>query len=410
MKVPNKSMDRTADSVSVLLLPHLRMPLLWRRHASSAVGHLHRWASSMKRTFHTACLPAAAFAILLGAGHLDAATGTNKQEVVDRARLLNAARESAVHLPSLFLSRQGKIQTVETFVEIVGIKSQSRHEGAVREMLTQRLALLNAHEIVCDRHEANGPLNLGMPDPPLTNAPLNLIMAIPATKDFEDKPAVILNAHMDTIQVGTRCVPEEMDFAAGAREFFHRRNLSFGADDKAGVTTILRALETAKAQYWDKGAGHRKFIVVFTAQEEEGSVGSRYLAQYYPEMFGNIELELTTDGPLDYDTPAFYPKDSFIVVVDEEASHAPPYRQIIESVEDVCRLKHASFAKTTTGLGQGDFAAFPAQAHTDLHIRAPYKGNHKQERVKLDDLFNHIDLFIYIILRLDGTPVRGNAQ
>jgi putative aminopeptidase FrvX len=359
----------------------------------------------MKRTFRTACLAVEAFAIVLGAAHLPAAAGTNKAEVVDGVRLLDAACESAVHVPSLFLSQQEKIKTVETFVKMVGIKSQSRYEGAVRDMLRQRLALLNPHEIVCDRHEANGPLNLETPDPPLTNAPLNLIMEIPATKDFEDRPAVILNAHMDTIEVGTRCVPEEMDFAVSAREFFHRRNLSFGADDKAGVTTILRALETVKAQYWDKGVGHRKFIVLFTAQEDYGYVGSRYLAEYYPELFDNIEIELTTDGPLDYDTPALYPKDSFIVVVDEETSYAPPYRQIIESVQDVCYLKHASFAKTTTGLGHGDFAFFPAKAHTDLHIRSPYKGNHKQERVKLDDLFNHIDLFTDIILHLDGTPV-----
>lgn len=361
----------------------------------------------MKRTFHTAYLPTAALAILLSAGHLHAVAETNDGEIVARHRLLNTARESAAQVPSLFLSQQGKIQTVQMFVKMVDIRSQSRDEGAVREMLRQRLALLNAQEIGYDHREANDPLKT--PDSPVTNAPLNLIMAIPATKDFEDKPAVILNAHMDTIRVGTRCVPEEMAFAASAREFFHLRNLSFGADDKAGVTTILRALETAKEQYWDKGVGHRKFIVVFTAQEESGCVGSKYLAQYNPELFDNIELALTTDGPLDYDNPAFYPKDAFIVVVEEERSHTPPYRQIIESVEEVCRLKHASFAKTTTGLGHGDFAFFPSQAHTDLHIRAPYQGNHKQERVKLDDLFNHIDLFIYIILRLDGTPLRSSA-
>lgn len=363
----------------------------------------------MKRGFPTPCLPAAAFAILLGTGHFHGAVGTNKAEVVDRVGLLNAARESAVHVPCLFLSRQGKIQTVETFVKMVGIRSQSRCEEAVRDMLRQRLILLGAREIVCDRHEARRPLGLETPDPPLTNAPLNLMMEIPATRGFEGKPAVILNAHLDTIETGTRCVPEEMDFDARAREFFHRRNLSFGADDKAGVTTVLRALETVKAQYWDKGAGHRKFIVIFTAQEDYGYVGSRYLAHYYPEMFDNIEIELTTDGPLDYDTPALYPQNSFIVVVDEETSYAPPYRQIIESVQDVCDLKHASFAKTTVGLGHGDFAFFPPQAHTELHIRAPYKGNHKQERVRLDDLLNHIDLFVHIILRLDGTPVRSSA-
>jgi hypothetical protein len=69
-------------------------------------------------------------------------------------------------------------------------------------------------------------------------------------------------------------------------------------------------------------------------------------------------------------------------------------------------LKNVTFAKSSAGLGQGDFAFFPPQAHTDLHIRAPYQNNHRRERVKLDDLFNHIDLFTYILLRLDGIPVQ----
>jgi putative aminopeptidase FrvX len=239
---------------------------------------------------------------------------------------------------------------------------------------------------------------------------LNLVVEIPATKGFEGRQALILNAHYDTIEVGTRCVPEEMDFNPRTREFFHRRDLSFGGDDKAGVTTILRAVEMAKQGYWDHGAGHRKITVIFTAQEEIGAVGAVYLSQYYPQLFENVEIALSTDGPLDYDTPAFYPRNSYIVVVDEKISRDAPYSKIIECVQRVCSLKQASFARTTTGLGQGDFAFFPPSAHTDLHIRSPYKGDHEKERVKLDDLFNHIDLFTYILLRMDGTDIKLGVQ
>jgi len=38
-------------------------------------------------------------------------------------------------------------------------------------------------------------------------------------------------------------------------------------------------------------------------------------------------------------------------------------------------------------------------------LRSPYQNHHRRERVKLDDLFNHIELFTYILLRLDGASI-----
>ena len=61
---------------------------------------------------------------------------------------------------------------------------------------------------------------------------------------------------------------------------------------------------------------------------------------------------------------------------------------------------------TKLGLGEGDCVGLPVQAKADLMIRAPHLGWHKREKVKLDDLFNHIDLFTYILLRLDGASLR----
>ncbi len=453
----------------------------------------------MKRFFPTAWLPKAAFAIVLGAASLHAAAGTNKTEVVDVARLLNAARESAVHVPSLFMSQQEKIETVEAFVKIIEtvsdsnevlsatngssgsayrkylaeqyypawleiarlndakkdvrpawlslladlknrfpedapawssyekydnktivedgkidtdyvfiLKNKHLEKLAVSDVLRQRLLLLGGREIICNRLDPQGPLKVRT-NFPITNAPFNLVVEIPATKDFENKPTVILNAHMDAIAAYRGYSPDWMDFDAKTREFFHRRGWSFGADDRAGVMTILRALEMAKSGYWDKGAGHRRFLIILTVQEEYNCIGSQYLAKYYPELFENVEILLVNDGPLDFDEPALYPRDSFIVVADEEMRYAPPYRNIIDWTGEVCNLKHASFAKTTLGLGMGDDGCFPVQAHTSLHIRAPYQGDHEKERVKLDDLFNHIDLFTYIILRLDGTPLNSRS-
>jgi putative aminopeptidase FrvX len=310
------------------------------------------------------------------------------REPIDVNSFLPATRESTRQVPSLFLSEQHKVETVEGFVKIVGIKSPSGSEAAVRKELKHRLVSLGFSEIA-----------LGLDDP---SAPLNLIMELLATKDLKDKPAIILNAHMDTIQ---RCTPEEMDFDAAHREFFHKRDLSFGADDKAGVMVILSALKTAKTEYWDKGIGHRKIVVVFTAQEERRSLGARHLTRTHPEIFEDIEITLMTDGPLNY-RKGEYPENSFIIVVDEGMSRVTPFSKVMTSIQDICGFKDVSYITTRIGLGQGDLIGFPAHAKGDLHIRAPYQGNHSKERVKLDDLFNHIDLFTYILLRLDGVSLR----
>ena len=316
---------------------------------------------------------------------------THTTEVVDVAKVLASVIESAKNIPSLFLSQRQRVESVEAFVKIVGIKSPSEEEGALREELRRMLGSLNAEELNCT--------------PAGTNAPLNLVMEFPATRDFRDQPAVILNAHIDTISAQRGYAPEQMDFEVQTREFFHRKEGSFGADDKAGVAVIVSALRKVKSDYWDKGVGHRRVLVIFTAHEEGGCIGATYLAERYPELFEKVEIALTCDGPIN-DTPSLYPDNSFVVVVDEQTSNALPYRKIVEYVRDLCGLKKATFAKTRYGLGQGDFAHFPPQAHADLHVRSPYQNNHRRERVKLDDLFNHIELFTYILLRLDGTSVQ----
>lgn len=308
-------------------------------------------------------------------------------ETVDVNSFLPAARKSAKKLPSLFLSEQMKIETVDVFVKIVSIKSPSSMEEAIRKELKHRLASLGFVEIA---HGPNDPIG-----------PMNLVMELPATKDVKDKPAIILNAHMDTIK---RCTPEEMDFDAASGEFFHKRDLSFGADDKAGVMVILSALKTAKTECWDKGIGHRRIVVVLTAQEERRATGAKYISKNQPEIFEDIEITLMIDGPLNY-RRGEYPENSFIIVVDDERSRVSPYSRVMKSIQDICGFKKVSCITTRVGLGQGDLAGFPAHSKSDLHIRAPYQGNHSKERVKLDDLFNHIDLFTYILLRMDDVSL-----
>ena len=370
---------------SVLPPASFRVMFVRQILAPAAIGASLLAYSCLAQTPQRTNGPAANAAVLQATGQ------TETVQVVDAAKVLASAVDSAKNVPSLFLSQRQRVESVGAFVRIVGIKSPSEEEGAVREELRRMLGSLQAEEIHCT--------------PAGTNVPLNLVMEFPATGDFKNQPSVILNAHIDTISGKRGYAPEQMDFELQTREFFHRKQGSFGADDKAGVTVILSALKKAKLDYWDKGVGHRRVLVIYTAQEEVGCLGADYLGKRYPKLFDNVEIALTSDGPINYDTPPLYPENSFVVVVDEEKSHTPPYRKVIEYVQDLCALKKVTFATTRNGLGQGDFAHFPPQAHTDLHLRSPYQNHHRRERVKLDDLFNHIELFTYILLRLDGASI-----
>jgi hypothetical protein len=76
---------------------------------------------------------------------LQTAGETNKTEVVNVAQLLASARESAKNAPSLLLSQQEKIESVETFVRIAGIRSPSEQEGAIREDLARMFSSLSCY-------------------------------------------------------------------------------------------------------------------------------------------------------------------------------------------------------------------------------------------------------------------------
>ena len=327
-----------------------------------------------------------------------AAASTYALQPVDANSFLPAVRKSAAQVPSLFLSKRQRVEAAEQLVRLIGLKSSILKEGNIREELKRQLLLLGAKEIASS---VQGP-----------NAPMNLVMELSATPRFKDQPGLILNAHIDTIphwpHQGAYYTPEEMDFDATRGEFFHRKEHSFGADDRAGVSVLLSAIKEAHSGYWEKGVGHRRIVLLFTAQEEVGGRGADYLVKEHPEIFKDVEISLTIDGPLNYGKE--YPEHSYIVVVKEETSRILPFSPIVGFVREMSAFKGVSFAMTTAGLGTGDFALFPAEAKSDLHIRAPYQGQHTHERVKLDDLFNHIDLFTYILLRLDGASLRLNED
>ena len=229
-------------------------------------------------------------------------------------------------------------------------------------------------------------------------------MEFPATEGFEDKPGIIPNAHIDTIWPyvinGTLVKdysPENLDFDPENNDFFHKREGSFGADNKAGVATIVQALKVLKTNYWDRGYGHRRILVIFTAESEAMWIGAKYLVEKHPALFANTDISLTCDGFL-----WGYPRFLYIVQVSPQDAEDPQYKRVITFVKELSDIKGISCEVLDDSLEKPDNTVFPPEAHGKLFIYSPMRGIHKQERARLSDLLNHVDLFTHILMRLEG--------
>ncbi|MEW6754359.1 MAG: M28 family peptidase, partial [Candidatus Latescibacterota bacterium] len=153
---------------------------------------------------------------------------------------------------SAYLNADERARLVATFVGLVQVPSPTGREGPIREHLTQILVnelgatLLLACDSIC-------------------GGPLNLVAEFPATGHFVGMEGMVLNAHLDTIEDSD---PLGLLLSGSDGRFFHIREGSFGADDKAGVVVILGSLAHVKHHHWDKGLPHRRVMVALTAEEE----------------------------------------------------------------------------------------------------------------------------------------------
>jgi hypothetical protein len=299
-----------------------------------------------------------------------------------------AAAKFAADTETLILSKTERERAVASFLKLVQIKGPSKKEQAIREELKRVLTTLGAREIpLKETAEA---------------APLNLVIEIPATPTLINKPGILLNAHIDTIDVTD---PERISFDPATQDFFHLdekvpgKPSSFGGDDRSGVAVIVEALHVLHEQFWAKGVSHRRIVILFTAEEEIGLKGAKYLARTQPHVFEGLDISLTMDGPIELESN--YPKDSFVFVVSKQNESVPPYSGFISLAGDYCTRAKKNFGLTEIGLNSGDFAAFPPAAKAGLHVRGPVRGWHSKERVKVSDLVAHIDLFCYLLLGWD---------
>ncbi len=300
----------------------------------------------------------------------------------------DAIHRAATDAHNLFLDASGRMQAVDTFLKLVSVRGPSGKEQDVADEVARQLA-------------GSGAVRM-KPSAPDEAAPKNLVMEIPATGALTNQPAILLNAHLDTID---RSTPEGLEFDGSKGDFYHRDDAvagkvsSFGGDDRSAVAAIVAAVSALHTNYWSRGVDHRRIVLLFTAEEERGLVGAKYLSRHEPGVFKDVEISLSMDGPLDLRSK--YPEDSFVAVVSESDREIDPYRKVLRLLADFCGRTRTKFAMTEYGLGMGDFAAFPDSAHAGLHLRSPVRGWHNHEHVNLQDQLNHVDLFCYLLLGWD---------
>lgn len=141
----------------------------------------------------------------------------------------------------------------ETFRSLAAIGSVSRQEGALAADLRCRIETLGA-EVWVDDTAAKTGSDTG-----------NLVARLEGKRRV---PALLLNAHMDTVQPGEEI---EVQFEDGV--FTSGGKTILGADDKSAIAVILEALNVLR----EKDIGHGPVEIVLTTCEEVGLAGARHL-------------------------------------------------------------------------------------------------------------------------------------
>lgn len=143
---------------------------------------------------------------------------------------------------------------VNTFLELVQIDSETGHEETIQPILKDKFEQLGL--IV---KEDNAKVQIGF-------GANNLICTLPATDNTREK--IYFTSHMDTVVPGKGVKPVIEDGVIKSDG-----TTILGADDKAGLATILEVLHIIQ----ENNLPHGQIQFVITVGEESGLVGAKAL-------------------------------------------------------------------------------------------------------------------------------------
>jgi len=136
----------------------------------------------------------------------------------------------------------------------------------------------------------------------------NLICRLPGADDL---PPLMLNAHLDTVEPGQGIEPRVLNGTLRSAG-----DTILGADDKAGVTAILEALQVLR----ERRLPHPPLEIVFTVAEEVGLLGARHLD--CSALSARTGFALDAAGPVGGIVVRAPGEEKFVATIKGRAAHA----------------------------------------------------------------------------------------
>jgi tripeptide aminopeptidase len=213
---------------------------------------------------------------------------------------------------------------VKEFVELVSIDSITRKERRMADKLTEKLTAMGYEVYEDNAGEAIGG-DAG-----------NLICTVKGTKDV---PAVLLAAHMDTVEPGIGKKP-----VVDGDVIRSDGTTILGGDDVSGIVCILEAIRTLK----ESGLEHGGIQIVFTIAEEGGLYGAKNLD--YSRIHAKYGFIMDSNGPIGTVAVKAPAQDKILVTVEGKASHAG-----VSPEKGISAIRVAASAIARMKLGRIDF-------------------------------------------------------
>lgn len=182
-----------------------------------------------------------------------------------------------------------KQKLLERFIKYVKIWSESDGEAADKGIFPSTQRQFDFGRILEKELKSLGAQNVEL------DKNCYLYASIPASEGMQNKPSVLLMAHMDTVDevtgkdVNPQIAKNPADFTDESDTIVTTDgNTLLGADDKAGITAIMTALEFLNAH---PEIPHSAFEIMFSPDEETGHGMDRVPLEKF-----NSKFAVTVDG------------------------------------------------------------------------------------------------------------------
>src|SRR3989304_6573800 len=147
-----------------------------------------------------------------------------------------------------------KKRLLETFIELLKIKSPSKNEKEIVDYVGRKLKKLGL-EVKIDKCAKKFGSNAGN------------IIALYRSKNPSGSKPIFLSAHLDTVNLNGDIIPQIKD----GKIFNKNKECILGGDDKVAVAAILEVLNVIK----EKNISTADIYIIFTICEEIGVLGSK---------------------------------------------------------------------------------------------------------------------------------------